>query len=170
MEDIDAEKLREEFKRMTEQTMEPGYLGGGLWVRLQRRFRIRQTEWLLAVITYLWGNVLLLPGNMFNLPDYSGFRDLFGSESILGVAMMLLGLLRLAGLIVNGARKNVTPHIRMVSAGIGCLIFFGICYCYVLSGIVSDWLAIYPAFVVVEIINVNNAARDVGESHVGRSG
>lgn len=173
MEEIDAEQLRERFRQMVRMDAEQppaGYLGPGIWIRLQKRFRIRQTEWLLASITFLWGAVMLLPGNVFSLPDYSGFKAIFGSEVILGLGAMIVGFSRLVGLFINGARKNVTPHIRMVSACIGCLVFFGICYCYVLSRIFSDWVAIYPVFVVVEIINAHNAARDVGESHSGRTG
>jgi hypothetical protein len=57
MEEIDAEKLRYEFRKMTEQPVETGYLGPGIWIRVTHRFRTRMTEWLLAVITALWGAV-----------------------------------------------------------------------------------------------------------------
>ena len=154
---------------MPEMTEGQPYMGPGIWIRIQHRFRTRMTEWMLAAITAIWGGVLLLPGDAFNQPAFTGFRDVFGREEILGSCMMLLGVLRILGLIVNGARQNVTPHIRMVSAAIGCMIFSGICYCYMLSGIVSTWLAIYPPFVVVELVNIYRAARDVGESH-GRAG
>jgi hypothetical protein len=165
MENLDAKSLRNTFHQMTEQPIETGYLGPGIWIRIQHRFRTRMTEWLLAVITALWGLVILLPGEAFDQPAFSGFRAIFGNEEILGSGMVILGLLRIGGLIVNGARKNVTPHIRMFSAGCGCLIFFGISYCYMLSGIVAPWIAIYPPFVLCELVNAYRAAHDVGESH-----
>lgn len=150
---------------MTEHPLARGYLWPGIWTRIQHRFRTRLTEWLLALITALWGVVILLPGGAFNEPAFSGFRSVFGSEDYLGAGMLVLGLMRIAGLIVNGARQNVTPHIRMLSAACGCLIFFGISYCYMLSGIVSTWLAIYPPFVLVELVNAYRAAHDVGENY-----
>jgi hypothetical protein len=107
---------------------------------------------------------MLLPGDAFGQPDFVGFRSIFGSEEILGSGMVILGLLRIGGLIVNGARKNVTPHIRMFSAACGCLIFFGVSYCYMLSGIVAPWIAIYPPFVLCELINAYRAAHDVGRA------
>lgn len=145
------------------------FSGEGLWIRIQHRFQTRMTEWLLAVVTGLWGVVLLLPGETFRQPAFAGFEAIFGNETFLGAVMVALGILRLVGLIINGARQNVTPHIRVVSAGIGCLIFVGICYCYMLSGIVSTWLAIYPPFAVCELTNVFRAAHDVGESKNGKT-
>lgn len=145
------------------------FSGPGLWIRIQHRFHTRMTEWLLAIITGLWGGILLLPGETFAQPAFAGFDAIFRNEVLLGLAMLALGVLRLIGLIINGARQNVTPHIRVASAGCGCLIFVGICYCYMLSGIVSTWLAIYPAFAVCELTNVFRAAHDVGESKNGKA-
>jgi hypothetical protein len=168
MEEIDAEELRNTFKQMVamEQEHPPaGYLGPGIWIRIQKRFRTRRTEWLLAAITALLGFVTLFLGNLFDLPGYAGFRHIFGNEILLGVCLSALGILRIVGLIINGARKNVTPHIRMFSAACGCLIFAGITYCFTLSGIFGWWVVIYPMFVVTELANVYSAAHDVGEAN-----
>lgn len=146
---------------MTQQAGSPG-----LWIRIQHRFGPRMTEWMLAGITALWGVVLLLPGDTFDQPTWAGFRAIFISEYWLGSIMVFLGLLRIGGLIVNGARKTVTPWIRSVSASFGCTLFVGITYCYMLSGIVSTWLAIYPVFALVEMLNIYRAAHDAGESNV----
>ena len=137
----------------------------GLWIRIQHRFGPRMTEWMLAAITALWGAVLVNSLALFNQPAWSGFRDIFRDEWTLGWIMVFLGALRIGGLIVNGARKNVTPWIRSVSASLGCCLFVGITYCYSQSGVFSTWLAIYPVFAVVELLNVYRAAHDAGESH-----
>ncbi|RUT32660.1 hypothetical protein EMQ25_05805 [Arsenicitalea aurantiaca] len=139
--------------------------GPGLWIRIQHRFGPRMTEWILAVITALWGAVLLLPERTFDQPTWSGFRIIFGDETLLGFIMLALGFLRLGGLVVNGARKNVTPWIRVVSASLGFLLFVGITTGYALSGVVSTWLAIYPVFALVELMNIYRAAHDAGESN-----
>lgn len=142
----------------------------GLWIRIQHRFGPRMTEWFMATHTAVWGLVLLLPDRVFDQPAWTGFRQIFRDEDVLGWIMVVLGLLRLAGLVVNGARKDVTPHIRQVSAGIGCVIWVGITYGYASSNVVSTWLAIYPLFAVGELVNIHRAARDQGESKNGKTG
>lgn len=142
----------------------------GLWSRVQHRFGPRMTEWFMAAHTALWGWVLLIPDRIFDQPAWSGFRQIFQNEDVLGWIMVMLGFLRLAGLVVNGARKDVTPHIRQISAGIGCMIWVGITYGYASSNLVSTWLAIYPLFAVGELVNIHRAARDQGESIHGKAG
>ena len=143
------------------------HAGPGLWIRIQHRFGPRLTEWMLATITLLWGGVMLLPAETFAQPAYAYFRNIFGNELFLGSVMLLLGLARLGGLIVNGARKHVTPRIRRVSAAIGFMIWVGISCAHTMGGIVGVWLAFYPIFAAVELINVYRAAHDVGENSRG---
>lgn len=146
------------------------FSGPGLWIRIQHRFGPRMMEWFMAAHTAVWGWVLLLPDRVFDQPAWVGFSQIFQDEDILGWIMVVLGLLRLIGLVINGARKDVTPHIRQISAGIGCLIWVGISYGYASSNIVSTWLAIYPLFAVGELVNIHRAARDQGESIHGKAG
>jgi hypothetical protein len=146
-----------------------GYRGTGIRIRIQHRFGPRMMEWFMAFHTLMWGLVLLVADRIFDQPAWSGFRQIFQSEDFLGWIMVSLGLARIAGLIVNGARKNVTPLIRQVSAGIGCLIWVGITYCYASSNVLSTWLAIYPLFVVGELVNIHRAAHDQGETRNGQA-
>jgi hypothetical protein len=88
----------------------------------------------------------------------------------MGLGMLIAGLARVAGLIVNGARKHVTPRIRQVSAGVGCMIWFGITYGFASSDVVSTWRAIYPLFGICELVNIHRAAHDEGETRNGRTG
>ncbi|NEI60895.1 hypothetical protein [Rhizobium leguminosarum] len=147
----------------------PTYIGPGIWIRIQHRFGPRMMEWFMAFHTAMWGFVLLLPGNSFDQPAWIGFRAVFRNDDTLGWAMVLMGALRLVGLIVNGARKNVTPVIRQASAGIGCLIWVGISYCYASSNVMSTWLAIYPLFAIGELVNIHRAAHDQGEIRNGKA-
>lgn len=150
--------------------MPESYVGPGIWIRVKHRFGPRMMEWFMALHTIGWGYVLLLPDRVFDQPTWAGFRALFIDEQVLGWFMAGLGILRLVGLIINGSLKDVTPLIRQVSAGIGCLIWSGITYCYASSGVVSTWLAIYPLFAVGELINIHRAAHDQGEARNGRTG
>lgn len=115
----------------------------------------------------LFGSILLLPTETFNQPAWASFRHLFRSEDLLGWIMFWVGILRLVGLIVNGARKEVTPQIRQISAGVGCVIWVGISYGFASSDVVSTWLAIYPLFALGELVNIHRAAHDEGEIRNG---
>lgn len=138
-----------------------------LYVRIRHRFGPRQMEWFMAGITTLWGAVLLLPAETFEGRAWMVFRAIW-PESAWGALMLVLGVIRLAGLIVNGARQDVTPWIRAVSAGAGFLIWCLIIFGFALTGVISTWLAIYPAFAVAELVNVYRATYEAGEGHVPR--
>ena len=145
------------------------HAGPGLWISIQHRFGPRMMEWFMAFHTALFGVVLLTSPALFDQPTWAGFRLIFPSEGSLGWIMIILGFARIGGLIVNGARKHVTPMIRQVSAGVGCLIWFGIVYCFASSGVISTWLAIYPLFGVGELVNIHRAAHDQGEFRRGKA-
>lgn len=138
--------------------------GVGLWVRITHRFGPRQMEWFMAAITAAWGFVLILPAETFSGPQWIIFGALW-PEGAWGGLFLALGLARIAGLIVNGSRKQVTPWIRVVAAFCGLLIWAGITAGFALTGVISTWLAIYPAFAVAELVNIYRAAHDAGEAH-----
>lgn len=147
-----------------------GYIGAAMWIRIRHRFGPRMMEWFMAGHLILFGYVLLLPSQTFNQPAFSAFTALVPSETFLGWFMFVVGCLRIIGLVVNGARKNVTPQIRQVSAAIGCFIWAGISYGFASSGVISTWLAIYPLFAIGELVNINRAAHDQGEARNGTTG
>lgn len=141
-----------------------GYSGPAVWIRIQHRFSPRKTEWIWAVFMAGWGVSLLLPTQTFAQDSFAFFRQIF-TENFLGWSMVLVGMARIVGLFVNGARKHVTPWIRVTSAGIGFIVFGGINYCFLSSGVISTWVAIYPLLMLVEILNIYSAARDAGENY-----
>ncbi|MET3925533.1 hypothetical protein [Devosia sp. 2618] len=145
------------------------HAGPGLWIQIQHRFGPRIMEWFMAFHTLMFGLVLLASPDLFNQPAWAGFRAVFPSGAALGWIMVVLGVARIGGLIVNGARRHVTPMIRQVSAGVGCLIWFGIVYGFASSGVVSTWLAIYPLFGIGELVNIHRAAHDQGETRRGKA-
>lgn len=146
------------------------FVGPGLWIRIQHRFGSRMMEWFYAGHMVLAGYVLLLPADTFTQPAFSAFRSVVPSENIMGWSILLVGFSRLIGLIVNGAKRDVTPQTRQISAAIGCLICAGISYGFASSDVVSLWLAVYPLFAVGELVNIHRAARDQGESNHGKTG
>lgn len=118
----------------------------------------------------LFGAILLLPAQTFNQPAFQAFNQLVPSEDFLGWLMLMIGCLRIVGLVINGSREKVTPQIRQFSAGVGCLIWTGICYGFASSDVVSTWLAIYPLFAAGELVNIHRASRDQGEIRNGTTG
>ena len=146
------------------------YIGPGVWIRIKHRFGPRMMEWFMAFHTAAWGYIVYSVPELFSQPAWTGFSAVFRSSHWLGAIMMALGIVRVIGLIINGARKDVTPHIRQVSAGVGCMIWVGVTYCYASSGVISTWLAIYPLFAIGELVNINRAAHDQGEAQHGKTG
>lgn len=150
--------------------MNGGYIGPGIWIRITHRFGPRMMEWFMAGHMMLFGCILLLPAQTFNQPAFMAFTQLVPSEDFLGWVMLMIGCLRIIGLVINGARQKVTPQIRQFSAGVGCMIWTGICYGFASSDVVSTWLAIYPLFAVGELVNIHRASRDQGEIRNGSAG
>jgi hypothetical protein len=150
--------------------MTDGYMGPGIWIRVKHRFGPRMMEWFMAGHMILFGYVLLLPSDTFNQPSFMAFRTWGLSESVIGWVMFFIGCLRIVGLIINGARKKVTPQIRQFSAAAGCIIWSGITYGFFSSDVVSTWLAIYPLFSIGELVNIHRAAHDEGEIRNGTAG
>lgn len=136
---------------------------GTVWIRIKHRFGARLSEWSLAVHTLLFGYVLLIADGIFTQPAWLGFAQHI-EQSTLGWFMFLLGVLRLGGLAVNGARKHVTPYIRIVSAACGFVIFSLITAGFAM-GYTTTSLAIYPIFAIVELFNIYRASSDAGEAH-----
>ena len=139
----------------------------GIYVRIKTRFGMRLSEWMIAIQTLFYGLVLLLPYDTFgSSPVYSYARHIV-SENVLGGIMLFFGVLRLVGLFVNGVRQDVTPWIRVVSAGVGFVVYTFLAWSFMLSGIPSGWLAFCVPIAVVEVVNVYRAAHDAGEYHAG---
>lgn len=139
--------------------------GPGIWIRIQHRFGPRLSEWMVAVMAAIWGYVLLLPADTFSGATWGFFVEHGVSENAVGSVMIFFGMLRLIGLIINGALEKVTPIIRVVSAGVGFFLWIGISYSFAQSGVVSTWIAIYPVIAIVEAINIVRASHDTGESY-----
>ncbi len=157
--------------------MNDGYAGPGIWIRIRHRFGPLMTEWFMAGHMLMFGYVLLLPTETFNQPTFAAFRVVptadwlsISPEGAIGGIMLMVGALRVIGLIVNGAREKVTPQIRQASAMIGCILWSGIAYGFFSSDIVSTWFAIYPLFAVCELVNIHRAAHDEGEIRNGTTG
>lgn len=135
-----------------------------MWVSVKHRFLPRKTEWIFGWILMIAGLVLLHPYETFDLPSYILFKSLM-TENVWGFVMAGVGGARLMGLWINGSMRNVTPWIRAASAGFSFFVWLGISLAFFFSGVIGWWIAIFPTFVVVEVMNVHHAMKDTGEAY-----
>lgn len=135
---------------------------GALIVKFGYKFRLRRSEWIAGVQCLLWGIVLLLPTSTFdNGHAYDVIRAWpFVTETSLGGLMLAVGAARIGGLFVNGARKTVTPWVRLGSALVGAGIFTAITLGFAASGVIGTWIAAWPVLAVTEYFNIYDTARD----------
>lgn len=133
-------------------------------LRIAHAFRQRRMEWVAAIQCALWGVVLLAPVDTFDGAAFAVFRNIM-AEELWGVLLLLAGAVRLVGLIINGARKRITPWMRLAGAFVGCGIFTMISLCFASSGVISTWIAAWPVLAVVELMNISDTARDARLAH-----
>lgn len=133
-------------------------------LRIAHAFRQRRTEWVAAVQCTLWGVVLLAPVDTFDGAAFVVFRRIM-PEEVWGALLLFVGAVRLAGLIINGARKRITPWMRLAGAFVGCGVFTMISLCFASSGVISVWIAAWPVLAVVELMNISDTARDARLAH-----
>ena len=129
------------------------------------KFRLRRTEWIAAAQCFIWGFILALPFATFD--NGAAYRVLasWAPEWVFAVIMLIAGTLRLAGLVINGARRRVTPWMRLAGALIGCGLFTAISLGFAASGVVGTWIAAWPVVAVVEFFNNYDTTRDARQAH-----
>lgn len=139
-------------------------MAGGIVLRVAHRFQQRFVEWLAATQIMLAGVVLLDSADTFALsPTYSIFVQ-YASEDQWGLFLFGVGAMRLLGLLVNGARQDITPWIRAIGAVIGFFTFGFFNY----AALTTWWttatpglgLAIYGPAMIAEVASFYYSLRD----------
>ena len=132
-------------------------------LKLQKSFPIRVTEWLLACIMLSWS---ILCWNLRDVdwsnPLYSGLAR-FGDQHSWAFFAFVIGGLRLAALMINGAWRP-SPHLRAMGAFLSCFMWLQISLALFNSEIRATGLAIYPWLLIADIYNVFRAAHDARQS------
>lgn len=139
-------------------------VAGGIALRVAHRFQQRFVEWLAAVQIMLAGVVLLHEGDTFAFSDISNTFSKYATEDQWGLFLFGVGAIRLLGLIVNGARQDITPWIRAIGAVIGFFTFgffnFACFSAWWATATPSLGLAIYGPSMVAEIASFYYSLRD----------
>lgn len=151
----------------------PFYVQPGFMTVVGAHFGPRLTEWSGSVSMLILGMVYLTVPDVFNRETYLYINAIFGiisnpigvsAQLFVGVLLFASGLFGLIGLTVNGMRKEVTPWIRVSRAIVGFWVFTGISTCFALTGVYGPWLAWYPVFAVVELVNMFRSSTDAGDA------
>ena len=133
-----------------------------------RHFPSRRSEWVLSIISMVWGLVVMAPGSVFEQSaGWSEMRAIM-SEDWWGFWAFTLGFLRFVALFVNGTfhttvYSHYSPHVRAACSFLTCLLWTQIVYGLVKSGHPGTGLAVYPGLLLLDISNVFVAMSDAGE-------
>jgi hypothetical protein len=134
-------------------------------VHYGHKFRLRRSEWVAGAVCFICGFALLLPGDIFSNSNAYAFIRTVISEEMAGAAMLFAGALRLVGLVINGARRRVTPWMRLFGALLGAGIFTALSLGFAASGVLGLWLGTWPVYAVVEYFNIYDTSRDARQAH-----
>lgn len=106
----------------------------GIAVRIAHRAQQRLVEWTASFQIMIYGIILLQRGDTYDSYGYS-FSSL-AQENTWGIVLFLIGSARVCGLIVNGARQDITPWIRAIGAFVGFFVFVSLS-----MSLVAPWIA-----------------------------
>lgn len=135
---------------------------------VERAFRFRAAEWLLAIVMFNWGWLLLMDRPAFVGPTYIELLKI-ASENTWGWICLAGGALRLGVLAVNGAWQ-AAPHIRAVMSAAGMFLWLQLTIAFLGAPTLSTALAVYPAAFVFDLYNAYRAACDAGRADRERVG
>lgn len=130
-----------------------------LYVRLKaeiaERLGPRLMEWEHTLVLILFGLMMAQPWPLLGIPHEDGW----------GAAIFTLGVVRFAGLVVNGLLRRVTSWLRAASA-IASSAIFALIWCgYLWSGNANTAAAVFlPVIAIFELFNYARAMRDVGRT------
>jgi hypothetical protein len=127
-------------------------------LRIRQRFRDRVLEWEHAIMTCLWGLIIL--GNPAQF-DSAGFAAFVGGPVTWGWTVTIAGVLRLAALCVNGYMARPTALIRVLAGVSGILLFAAISLGFLFSWRWGTALAMYPVVGFFGLFSVYWAIFDV---------
>lgn len=127
-------------------------------LRIRQRFRARVLEWEHAIMTVLWGLIILGNPGQFDSPGFAAF---VGGSVMWGWAVSIAGGLRLAALCVNGYMARPTALIRVLAGVSGILLFAAISLGFLFSWRWGTALAMYPVVGFFGLFSVYWAIFDV---------
>lgn len=126
--------------------------------RIRQRFRARALEWEHAVMTFLWGLIVLGNPAQFDSPGFAAFK---GGPMLWGWGVVIAGVFRIGALCVNGYMARPTALVRVLAGVSGILLFAAISLGFLFSWRWGTALAMYPVVGFFGLFSVYWAIFDV---------
>jgi hypothetical protein len=125
--------------------------------------RPRALDWMCAAMIFGWGVTLLLPGEtLTSSPAYLELLDRF-PESVWGVILLGIGLLRFAALLINGHWRP-SPLLRGAAALLGAIVWgqflLGFLATSLIMGVVSAGVAVNAVMLIADLYSTARAGAD----------
>lgn len=128
---------------------------------LQETFEARASEWMLTGATLSLAAVFFLNNDMFYKPTFEGLRSILNCQMCWAWILLVVGSVRLAVLIVNGAYWR-TPHMRAFTAFLCAGLWFLFCVGFFRNGSVLSAMA--PWIFLLDAYNAKRAGKEAGKS------
>ena len=124
-------------------------------------WRFRKAEWLLAGLTTNLGVVYTVNPHLFERPY---FRSMVGMmpQGCWALLCLLVGLTRLAFLLINGSLPNGSPQVRCLGAVLSCGVWLALTIAAGLNEFQGQMLALCPLFLIFDGMVVRETAREWG--------
>lgn len=126
--------------------------------------RSRALDWMCAAMILVWGLTLALPGQSFSLSALQRVMHGEFSEDFWATVLILLGLMRVAALLINGHMPRGSPVLRLISAFIGVLVWSYFLELFVelwvATGIIATGCGVSAVLVGADLFSTGRAAAD----------
>ena len=141
---------------------------------ITEHFPQRVSEWVMTAAILGWG--YMLAGEAAAFSATPSFRELsrIADEDTWALICLLVGMARLAALIVNGTFRGFrySPHLRGAASLVACVfwgqITLGMLVAWIGAGAIGTGVVAYGAFMTLELWNLFRAWADVGASRQAR--
>lgn len=127
-------------------------------LRIRQRFRMRALEWEHAIMTVLWGLIVLGNPAQFSAPGFAAFAS---GPVVWGWGVTIAGVVRIGALCINGYMARPTALMRVLAGVSGILLFAAISLGFLFSWRWGTALAMYPVVGVFGLFSVYWAIFDV---------
>jgi hypothetical protein len=126
-------------------------------IRLAKHWRIRRSEWLLALCTTALGVVYLLSPHLFDEPKWFTTMRSIMPQLWWGWLALGVGSMRLTVLFINGAWR-ASPHLRCVGAQVSCALWMTLFVSTISSEAIVQSVGFWALFFVFDAFSAIDAA------------
>jgi hypothetical protein len=127
-------------------------------LRWQEHWRVRRSEWLLALAVLFLGLAWGLRPEMFALATFSAMRAIMSPQAW-AAAALLTGAVRAAALYINGFWR-ASPHLRAATAFLSGFLWMSLFMATLAADALGVGVALWPLFFFFDALSAVDAAAD----------